>query len=69
MPNLKAASLWLLIPLVCLAIPSQAGAQTGDIREGQPFPPLTFPALADGSPTTLEQFAGQKLILHVWASW
>lgn len=36
---------------------------------GQPFPPITLPALRDGRPMSIMQFRGQKLILHIFASW
>ena len=36
---------------------------------GEPFPSLLFPALDDGRPRTVADFRGEKLILHVFASW
>ena len=40
-----------------------------DLEVGQPFPALSLPSLTDGSPTSVRDFRGQKLVLHVWASW
>ena len=37
--------------------------------EGQPFPDLLLPGLEDGRPTSLADFRGQKIVLHVFASW
>jgi peroxiredoxin len=34
-----------------------------------PFPDITLPALEDGRPLSLRAFRGQKVILHVFASW
>ena len=36
---------------------------------GEPFPNLTLPSMEDGSPTSITNFRGKKLILHVFASW
>ena len=36
---------------------------------GEPFPSLAFPSLEDGKPTSLADFRGHKVILHVFASW
>ncbi|MFQ5723708.1 MAG: hypothetical protein ACE5G6_04390 [Terriglobia bacterium] len=36
---------------------------------GQVFPTLTLPAAEDGRPRSLADFRGQKLILHIFASW
>ena len=48
-----------------------AAAQTsvGRIRVGEPFPDLYLPALEDGGPRSVREFRGQKLALHVFASW
>jgi hypothetical protein len=46
------------------------GAQTGSaLTVGETFPDLVLPSLRDGTPTSLAQFRGQKVILHVFASW
>ena len=36
---------------------------------GEPFPDFAFPSLEDGTPTTISDFRGKKLLLHVFASW
>ena len=52
------------------ALSSQPGqAQVSKPKEGQPLTSLTFPRLTDGSPTSLAEFQGQKLVLHIFASW
>ena len=52
------------------ALSSQPGqAQVSKLKEGQPLTSLTFPRLTDGSPTSLAEFQGQKLVLHIFASW
>lgn len=71
----------LLLPLTALlllaALPSgQSRAQAGraglpstGFVEGQPFPALVLPSAEDGRPVSLADFRGQKLLLHVFASW
>ena len=39
------------------------------IKVGEPFPPLTLPALKDGIRKSIADFRGQKVILHIFASW
>ncbi len=36
---------------------------------GQAFPDISLPALEDGRPVRLSEFRGQKILLHVFASW
>ena len=36
---------------------------------GAPAPALTLPSIEDGAPLSLQDFRGQKVMLHVWASW
>jgi hypothetical protein len=40
-----------------------------EFRVGEPFPDLVLPSLADGKPLSLARFQGQKVILHIFASW
>ncbi len=46
-----------------------AQAQAAGFEVGQPFPTLAFPALEDRRPRSIADFRGQKLILHIFASW
>jgi len=45
-----------------------ASPETG-LEIGQPFPTMAFPAIEDGQPRSITEFRGQKLILHIFASW
>lgn len=36
---------------------------------GAPFPDIALPRLEGGAPTSLAAFRGDKIILHVFASW
>lgn len=39
------------------------------IEVGRPFPNLVLPSLEDGRPSSLVQYKGKKILLHVFASW
>ena len=60
-----------LLPLVAIAVPSEARAQSSSHRfeVGTPFPTLSLPSLDDGRPASIADFRGQKVILHIFASW
>ncbi len=55
--------------LILLLVASGGAAAPSGLQVGQPFPHLTLPALEDGRPLSLTDFRGEKLILHVFASW
>ena len=55
-----------------LALSTAALAQPSlptSIAEGKPFPAIALPALSDGRPASIADFRGEKLVLHVFASW
>jgi len=55
--------------VLTLALAAPAVAGEGKLAVGHPFPDLTLPTLQDGQPVSLRDFRGQKLILHIFASW
>jgi hypothetical protein len=57
--------------LVALGAPSAARGQMPDhpFRVDTPFPTISLPSLEDGRPASIADFRGQKVILHVFASW
>jgi hypothetical protein len=61
----------LLTIATALLAASTAGA--GDVPapfvEGEPFPTMALPKMADGSPASIADYRGTKLVLHVFASW
>ena len=64
--KLKTAATLAVGVLMTMSLsPSTAAA----LEVGQPFPDLVLPALEDGRPTSLADFRGRKLVLHVFASW
>ena len=62
-------------PLACLALgvatlfsPSPGDADVG-LDVGDQFPEIVLPNLSDGEPLSMTAFRGQKVALHIWASW
>jgi hypothetical protein len=46
-----------------------AAAEAQQFGVGKAFPRLAFPSLDEGKPISIASFRGQKLVLHIWASW
>ena len=67
----------LLRPLTGLALglstllwPGPTTAADGyGLHVGDRFPDLVLPSLSDGEPLSIRSFRGQKVAMHVWASW
>lgn len=57
--------------LAVLTTPSLAVAQMPDhpFQPGTAFPTLSLPSLEDRRPASIADFRGQRIILHVFASW
>ena len=45
------------------------GAGVEGITVGEPFPLLRLPSAEDGEPVSIARFRGEKVVLHVFASW
>ena len=58
----------ITIGLCAAALPAAAG-RTGPIEVGEPFPDLRLPTLEDGRLRSIADFRGERLVLHVFASW
>ncbi|HAV65185.1 MAG TPA: hypothetical protein DCY13_22790 [Verrucomicrobiales bacterium] len=54
--------------MTCLAIPASA-AEPPRWSPGIAFPELVLPSISDGQARSLAEFRGQKLMLHIFASW
>ncbi len=62
-------ALWVAaFPATVPAVAQQQELPVG-FQVGEAFPTLAFPALEDGQPTSMADFRGERLILHVFASW
>lgn len=58
------------VVVTVIAVPLCALAQMPPVpfAEGQPFPMIGLPDL-DGTQRTIADYRGQKVVLHVFASW
>ncbi len=54
---------------LAIAAGSVAAPAAPTLEAGRPFPDLVLPALADGRPVWIRDFLGEKVVLHVFASW
>ena len=63
------SSLVSLLVISLMGEVTTANPQPVGFEVGQTFPNLVLPSLEDGRPLSLAQFRGQKLILHIFASW
>ncbi len=59
----------LLLSLLLFGFASPASGSAARLETGEMFPDLLLPSLESGAPTSLREFRGQKLVLHVFASW
>lgn len=55
--------------LAALLLSGAALADRPVIDVGHPFPDIAFPSAEDGTPMYIASFRGQKVILHIFASW
>ena len=61
----------LAVSIACLAAgtPVMAERPPGVLEPGTPFPDLLLPAMEGGRPMSVSQFRGQRIALHIFASW
>ncbi len=71
--HLTLLAAFLICVLGCTTVPEseQAGAflSGAGFEVGQEFPDIVFPALDGERPLSLADFRGQKVLLHIFASW
>ena len=70
----RRLALIALLPVALVACEGQPStprdaSRRSPFQVGHPFPDLTLPALQDGRPASIRDYRGQKVILHVFASW
>ncbi len=66
---MKKSRYFYLTLVVCLFWMATDQVKAYEFEVGQVFPNLVLPSLEDGRPGSIAEFRGQKLILHIWASW
>lgn len=52
-----------------LSLAATSASAASPFRVGAPLPRVTLPSIEDGAARSLSDFRGEKLMLHVWASW
>jgi hypothetical protein len=57
------------IGFVCFMATGAALAAPPRLEVGAPFPDVVLPDIDDGSPRSIRSFRGEKVVLHVFASW
>ena len=57
--------------LIAAALSLSAGQASAQIEVGKPFPfpEMGLPLAESGDMVTLDAFAGEALLLHIYASW
>lgn len=58
----------LLSALAALWV-STVPTPAADFREGTRFPEILLPRASDGEPASVNQYLGQKVLMHIFASW
>jgi hypothetical protein len=51
-----------------IGVPARS-PNAAEFHEGQMFPTMVFPSLANDRPRSVRDFRGKKLILHIFSSW
>lgn len=64
----RMRSTWLLGTLLTCATMAAVPVAASDLEVGEPFPAWVLPSL-EGEPMSISSFRGQKVVLHVFASW
>ena len=70
--RLKLRRVCSLLAMMISSIVSVTGASAElatQTEVDKPFPNIALPSMENGSPISIEQFRGKKIILHVFASW
>ena len=72
--NVTPRALALAVPLLLCAVPLRVASAQNSLPNtgfdvGEPFPTTSLPSLEDGRPMSIADFRGQKVILHIFASW
>jgi hypothetical protein len=58
-----------LLVAIALVPRMSVEASPPKLEVGAPFPDIVLPAMRDGSRRSIADFRGEKIVLHVFASW
>lgn len=62
-------SFMLLAPLLVTPGLESAPLSPVPITVGEPFPEIVLPSIDGSAPFSIKKFRGNKVILHIFASW
>ncbi len=65
----RLTTVLLLLIAINLGLASNVDGQTIKLEVGQPFPDIELPGTRDQTRLSIRDFRGERLILHVFASW
>ena len=65
----RTTTLFAGLLLLASTTPLDASSSAPRIEQGLPFPSIVLPALDGGRPASLADFRGEKVVLHIFASW
>jgi hypothetical protein len=60
---------WIAGLFAAVAVTPALALAAPVIEVGKPFPEIALPSLADGRMTSIADYRGRRVILHVFASW
>lgn len=66
---MKKLPITVFLIVATLVGTSPVAGQNVDISVGAPFPEMLLPSMEDGKPLSIADFRGEKVMLHVFASW
>ena len=65
MKAIPTALIVLLLSTASMAVADEPPS----FEVGWPFPDIALPSMDDGTPMSIADFRGEKVVLHVFASW
>ncbi len=66
---LVVSALLAVLLLKSSAVAQPAPIESMSLEVGRPFPIILLPRMNDGLPDTIVNYRGQKIIMHIFASW
>ena len=64
-----SAGIFLFLTISALSVFTNSANSQPKFEIGSRFSAISLPSLQDGKPMSIENFRGEKVILHVFASW
>jgi hypothetical protein len=58
-----------LVSAILVSASICSGGAAYDLSPGKPFPPLSLPSISDSEKIDFSEQLGEKLMLHLFASW